>query len=164
MKRSSLVERHCPIARASSDLIDGWTFVILRELMMGNCKFDGVQEQTGMNPRSLSTRLGVLVEQDILTKNSYSERPLRFEYHLTEKGLDLWPVITVLKSWGERWAQEWSEDEPPLRLFHGDDKHAFHPDISCRECGEAVTMFEVTAEISDEMSADRLTMKTLNGR
>lgn len=88
MKKSTLADRYCPIARASLELLDSWTFLIVRELLYQNNRFDGIQQQTGMNPRTLSARLGVLVENGILARSAYSEKPPRYEYHLTEKGLD----------------------------------------------------------------------------
>jgi len=164
MKRDTLSERHCPVARASAELVDGWTFLILRELQLGNRRFDAIGQQTGMNPRSLSTRLGALVECGILEKRALGGSKTRFEYWLTAKGEDLWPVLIMLKSWGERWADDFSEQEPPLRLYHGEDRHLFHPRVACSDCGELVSSQDLEAEYSDGMIADREQMRRLNRR
>lgn len=164
MKKDSLSERFCPIARASFELADGWTFVILRELFMGNGKYDQLQQQTGINPRSLSNRLIHLAENGIVVKHLYSERPQRHEYHLTQKGQELWPLLMMMKSWGERWSDKWSEEDPPMRLRHGKDGHQFYPEITCRTCGEPVTAGDLRGEISQKMLQDRKHMACLNKR
>ena len=102
MKRSTLAERHCPVARAAEQLVDAWSFVILRELFLGNRRFEGLRQHTGMSPRSLSLRLGRLVEHGVLEKRALEESPAFFEYRLTPKGLDLWPVMVTLRQWGDR--------------------------------------------------------------
>ncbi len=68
MKRSSLADRACPVSRAVSQRVDAWTFVILRDLFLGNRRFQALRLHTGMSPRSLALRLDRLVGQDILTK------------------------------------------------------------------------------------------------
>jgi DNA-binding HxlR family transcriptional regulator len=138
MKRSSLAERSCPVARAAEQLVDAWTFVILRELFLGNRRFEGLRVHTGMSPRSLSRRLALLVEQDILEKASTSEDSARHEYRFTPKGLELWPVIVTLRQWGERWAGPWGRGGVPLSLRHRGHDHVLNARLTCAECGEPV--------------------------
>jgi DNA-binding HxlR family transcriptional regulator len=164
MKKSTLADRYCPIARASLELVDSWTFLIVRELLYRNNRFDGIQQQTGMNPRTLSARLGVLVENGILQKSTYSEKPIRNEYGLTEKGRDLWPVVITMKDWGEKWAEDFGQDNPPLKLFHGEDNHTFSPQITCADCSETVTSHDLIPELSEKAIADRELMLSLNSR
>ena len=102
MKRQSLEERSCPVARAAMQLVDAWTFVILRELFLGNRRFESIRQNTGMSPRSLTLRLSRLVEQDILVKAACKDAPAFQEYRLTPKGLELWPWLGTLGLWGAR--------------------------------------------------------------
>ena len=138
MKRSSIGERRCPVARAAGQLVDAWTFVILRELFLGNRRFEGLRLHSGMSPRSLTLRLGRLVEADILEKAPCRDAPAFHEYRLTAKGLELWPVLVTLRQWGERWAGPWGRSGPPFTLMHRGHEHPLHAVLSCAECGEAV--------------------------
>lgn len=164
MKRHTLSDRHCALARAGAELVDGWTFVILREVMLFNRKFSGIQEQTGMNPISLTKRLQSLIDVEILETQEYSEKSSRVEYCLTEKGEDLWPALIMLKTWADRWSDDWSVDDPPLKFSHGDDDHLFSAVLACGDCGESVYPTDVRAELSEAMVNDRLYMKQSNKR
>lgn len=138
MKRSTLAERHCPVARAAEQLVDAWSFVILRELFLGNRRFEGLRQHTGMSPRSLSLRLGRLVEHGVLEKRALEESPAFFEYRLTPKGLDLWPVMVTLRQWGDRWGGPWGRTGVPLKLLHRGRGHELRAQLTCAECGEPV--------------------------
>lgn len=164
MKRDSLAQRHCSIARAGAELGDGWTLVILREVLLRNRRFDGLQEQTGMSPRSLTLRLKAMVDDGILERVAYSETPKRYEYCLTEKGLDLWPVLIVLKQWGDKWCGPWAEDTIPMGLTHAAHGHELSVQLSCAECGEPVTPFDVETHLSAPMVAEREAMADAHAR
>lgn len=138
MKRAMIGERPCPVARGAAELADAWTFLILRELFLGNRRFEGIRLHTGMSPRSLALRLGRLVEQDILEKVPAREAPAFHEYRLTPKGLDLWPVLVTLRQWGERWAGPWGRGGSPLGLMHRGHDHRLRAVLTCAECGEPV--------------------------
>lgn len=138
MKRRELAERVCPVSRAAAQLTDAWTFVVLRELFLGNRRFEGLRLHTGMSPRSLTLRLGQLMDHGIVTRGAPEQAPAHSEYLLTEKGLDLWPVLVMLRQWGERWAGPWAEDGPPMALEHRGHGHALHAVLHCAECGEPV--------------------------
>lgn len=153
MKRSTLAERPCPVARAADQLMDAWTFVILRELFLGNRRFEGLRVHTGMSPRSLSLRLARLVEAEILQKRPLERARGAFEYRLTPKGLDLWPVLVTLRQWGDRWAGPWGRGGVPLKLLHRGRGHALDAQLICAECGERVDAR--SGEISASPSALR---------
>ena len=138
MKRSTLVDQRCPVGRAAGQLLDAWTFVILRELFLGNRRFEGLRLHTGMSPRSLTLRLNRLLDQQILDKRPCPDAPAFHEYRLTERGLDPWPVLVTLRQWGERWAGPWGRQGPPLKLLHRGHDHALQAVLTCAECGEAV--------------------------
>ena len=158
MKRSSLADRFCPIARSASELADAWTFVILREIFLGNRKFDGLLLQTGMSPRSLTMRLDSLVESSVLERKPYSEAPPRHEYHLTEKGIDLWPVLIALKQWGEKWSGPWGRGGFPIKLTHIGHEHELSLQWVCKECGEPVDASSGTVHMSSKMKQERTLM------
>jgi len=152
MKRNSLSDRYCPIARSGAQLVDGWTLIILRDLLFGPKKFRDLEEQTGMSPRSLTLRLNALVEDDIIAKVKGEETGKRHAYKLTEKGRDLWPVIMTLKHWGERWNGPWVDDEAPVKTSH--KGHEFHVEVSCSCCHEPVDMFSIESEMSKPLRED----------
>ena len=138
MKRRELADRACPVSRAAAHLADAWTFVVLRELFLGNRRFEGLRLHTGMSPRSLALRLAQLVAQDVVVRVTPDAAPAQSEYRLTEKGLDLWPVLVTLRQWGERWAGPWGDDGPPMALEHRGHGHALRAELRCAECGEPV--------------------------
>lgn len=138
MKRSALAEHRCPVARSAAQLTDAWTFVILRELFLGQRRFEAIRQRSGMSPRSLALRLTHLVEQGILDKQPAADAPAFHEYRLTPKGLDLWPVLVMLRQWGDRWAGPWGRSGPPYPLMHKGRGHALHAVLVCAECGEPV--------------------------
>jgi DNA-binding HxlR family transcriptional regulator len=138
MKRGSLLDRRCPVSRAAAQLVDAWSFVVLRELFLGNRRFEGLRLHTGMSPRSLTLRLARLMEGGIVDKRPLPDAPAFHEYRLTAKGLDLWPVMVLLRQWGERWEGPWGASGPPLKLMHRGHDHPLHAVLACAECGEAV--------------------------
>ncbi|MBL8359831.1 MAG: helix-turn-helix transcriptional regulator [Rubrivivax sp.] len=138
MKRSEIAEQPCPVGRAAAQLVDAWTFVILRELFLGNRRFEGLRLHSGMSPRSLSLRLARLVDEGILEKVPCRDTPAVHEYRLTEKGLELWPVLVTLRQWGERWGGPWRRGGVPMKLMHRGRGHALRAQMVCAECGEPV--------------------------
>ena len=138
MKRRELADRTCPVSRAAAQLADAWTFVVLRELFLGNRRFEGLRLHTGMSPRSLALRLAQLVAQDVIVRVTPDAVSTQSEYRLTEKGMDLWPVLVTLRQWGERWAGPWGDDGPPMALEHRGHGHALRAELRCAECGEPV--------------------------
>lgn len=83
--------------------------LVLRELFMGNGRFDELQIQTEATPQMLASRLKKLEAGGLVVRQPYSTRPLRYEYVLTDMGTDFYPVILALRAWGEKWCK--SEDE-----------------------------------------------------
>jgi DNA-binding HxlR family transcriptional regulator len=122
---------------------DRWTLLILREAFLGTRRFEDFQAHLQVTRHRLSDRLRKLVEHEILDRVRYQERPQRFEYRLTEKGRDLYPVIASLMRWGDRWMA--GEDGPPVRLVHRSCGNAMTPELTCPECGEAVHLQDVQA-------------------
>jgi len=105
----------CPIQRTAMVFADVYTIMIVRNLMAGPLRFTHLAE-SGINPRTLTERLKLLVDNEVLVRHVYAERPPRVEYSLTEKGQALIPVLKALQAFGERWmpmsdAPDQCEDE-----------------------------------------------------
>jgi DNA-binding HxlR family transcriptional regulator len=122
---------NCNIAAALSIVGEKWTFLVLREAFNGIRRFDDMQRRTSAPRQVLSNRLARLVAEGILRKAPYQEdgqRP-RSEYRLTEKGIELFPVIAALLEWGDKYAA-WP-DGPAVELTHRDCGAPVHLELAC---------------------------------
>ena len=104
MQRKRFSDMPCPIARALDIVGERWTLLILRDVSSGIRRFDALQKRLGIARNILTERLSWLVDQGVLEKRAYEERPPRYEYRLTEKGRGLFPVLVALMTWGQRWS------------------------------------------------------------
>ena len=120
MDRKSFSDMHCSVAQALEVVGEWWSLLIVRDAFLGVRRFDEFQSRLGISRNILNQRLARLVETGVLTKVPYSEHPPRFEYRLTDKGRDLWPVITTMRQWGDKHA---APDGPPLQLIHNECGH-----------------------------------------
>ncbi len=100
--RTRLDRMTCPIARSLGAVGDGWSMLIVRDVLRGRRRFDELQSHLGIATNLLSDRLRSLVEAGMIERRPYSERPLRHEYHATAKALDFQPVLFALLAWGNR--------------------------------------------------------------
>jgi DNA-binding HxlR family transcriptional regulator len=94
----------CSVAGALEVVGERWSLLIVRDIFLGLRRFDEIQANLGIARNVLQTRLRRLVDEGVLERCRYSERPERHEYRLTAKGLDLWPTIVALLQWGDRHA------------------------------------------------------------
>ena len=101
----------CSVARTLSIIGDRWTLLVLRDAFLRTRRFEDFQRQLGVTRHLLADRLRKLVAAGILEKVRYQEKPTRYEYRLTEKGLELHPVIVSMLRWGDRWMAD--EHGPP---------------------------------------------------
>ncbi|MEU4717892.1 helix-turn-helix domain-containing protein [Micromonospora purpureochromogenes] len=124
---------NCTIARAMAVLGERWTLVVLREVFNGVRRFDDMRVRTGIPRQVLTTRLATLVEQGVLRREPYREpgSRLRHEYRLTEKGLDLWPVLVAVLGWGDRYLAD--PEGPPLSVGHRDCGAEVRVELHCAE-------------------------------
>src|ERR1700745_2127645 len=111
---------NCAIGAAVGLIGERPTFLVLREAFNGVRRFADMQRRTGMPRQVLSDRLVRLVDEGLLRKVPYQEdgQRRRYEYRLTEKGLDLYPVLVALMEWGDRY--ETGTDGPQVLLTHRD--------------------------------------------
>lgn len=107
----SLDEQCCAITRALAQIGDWWSLMIIRQAMHGTRRFSDFQQELGIARNILGDRLKRLLAADVLRKVDVGEHGKRFEYRLTEKGRDLFVVLTALRQWGDRWILA---DQPPL--------------------------------------------------
>ncbi|GHB17895.1 winged helix-turn-helix transcriptional regulator [Salinicola rhizosphaerae] len=101
MKVTHELSSLCPVARALDCVGDSWTLLILRDALQGARRFDDFQRGLGIASSMLTRRLERMVDDGLLEKRAYRDRPLRHDYRLTPKGRDLAPVILTLYRWGE---------------------------------------------------------------
>jgi DNA-binding HxlR family transcriptional regulator len=99
-KSSSLTE--CPAARALEMVGEWWSILILRDAFQGMTRFDEFEESLGIAPNILSRRLSHLTAAGIFSRRRYNDRPPRYEYVLTAKGRDLFPLVVALFTWGNK--------------------------------------------------------------
>lgn len=125
--------RECSIARSLGVLGERWSLLVLRELVFGTHRFDGIARATGAPRDLLTRRLRTLEGAGLLERRRYSERPPRDEYLLTERGRDAGEILLALMAYGDRNLV----DTPPVRWQHGlgDDQHELDPVLACRRCG-----------------------------
>lgn len=102
MRRKSFGEMACPIARGLERVGEWWNMLILRDAFAGIARFDDFQQSLGIAPTMLTRRLNALVENGLLQRRRYSERPPRDEYVLTDRGADFRPVLIAMLAWGNR--------------------------------------------------------------
>ncbi|PEG35096.1 transcriptional regulator [Mycolicibacterium agri] len=133
------------VAAALGEVGDRWTFLVLRESFFGVTRFADFQRNLGVARNILSDRLGKLVDNAILLRRPYSQNPPRDEYRLTEKGLDLYGVIVALMNWADRWIV----DQPPLTLTHVTDGGAVEQSLRCAQCGEHLTVRDISYHYTD---------------
>jgi DNA-binding HxlR family transcriptional regulator len=110
--------QNCSVARALELVGERWTLLIIRDAFLGLSRFEQFQENLGIARNVLTDRLGRLVEEGILERVRYSERPERYEYRLTQKGRDLNLAITSLRQWGDKYLSE----KPPRLLRRKSDR------------------------------------------
>ena len=130
---------NCSVARTLDVVGEWWTLLVVRNIMMGQCRFEAIQADLGIARNILSDRLNTLVTHGVVERVKYHEHPERFEYRLTEKGRDLWPVIAALMAWGDKWQ---APDGPPLLLRHTCEGRG-HATTVCSECGEPMVIGSV---------------------
>lgn len=121
---------------------DRWTMQILMGAFMGVKRFDDFHTRLGIPRRTLSERLKALVQMDMLRPRLYQERPERYAYHLTDKGMAIYEATLMTWDWEHRFGE--NRIELPTRLFHKTCGHAFLPQMTCEACGEPATMRDLT--------------------
>jgi DNA-binding HxlR family transcriptional regulator len=131
----------CPVARSLEFLGERWTLLVVRDLLIGPRKFqDFAESLAGVTPAVLSHRLKVLETHGIVTKRLYSEHPPRAEYTLTQRGLELRPIVRAMGIWGARHlGANWT-------FVHETCGHDVESAYYCAACDELVPSDQVTRQ------------------
>jgi len=140
MLRSDYDEQNCSIARTLELVGERWSLLILREAFLGTRRFDEFQGRLGIARNVLQSRLERLTEGGIMRRVAYQERPVRYEYRLTHKGVDLWPAIVALMKWGDQYA---APDGPPTLLQHKECGGEVDDRRRCTRCGAELEAWDV---------------------
>jgi DNA-binding HxlR family transcriptional regulator len=154
MEMHAAGETLCPVARAEAIVGDRWTVLVLRELFMGVRRFDEIQAQTEATPQMVTARLKRLEADGLVERRPYHQRPLRHEYHLTEKGRAFYPVLMALRAWGETWCK--SPDEGlAVGYVHNVCGQPAGLGPLCESCGRALSREDMTAELNPAYARER---------
>src|ERR1700761_1063623 len=129
----SYERQNCSVAATLELVGERWTLLIVREVLLGVHRFSELQSDLGIARNVLQARLERLVEHGILERRRYQEHPPRDGYHLTERGLDLWPTVVLLMQWGDRHLPR--EGGPPVALTHRGCGGAVDAHLCCARCG-----------------------------
>ena len=151
MQRTDFGEMACSIARTLHVAGEPWSPLIVRDVYIGITRFDDLRDDLGISRKVLAERLAWLVEQGVLERRPYSERPLRHEYLLTDKGRDFVRVLFAMVAWGDRWTA--GDAGPPIRYRHRTCGQLTEPEVRCARCGEPMHADDVDVEPGPGLAA-----------
>jgi DNA-binding HxlR family transcriptional regulator len=122
---------NCSIQRSLDVIGEKWTLLVLREAFNGVRRFDRIRDHVGISDPVLSDRLRKLVAAGILDATPYREagRRTRYEYRLTPKGLDLYPVLIALLRWGDRYYAD--PEGPAIQVVHNECDRPVETVVQC---------------------------------
>ena len=117
MTPTSFETKRCSVARALSHVGPWWSLLIVRDAMMGVRRFKEFERSLGIPKNTLANRLSELVENGVLARVKSSTGKKYLDYELTEKGLDLAPIVMALAQWGDKWSAH--KDGPSFEILDG---------------------------------------------
>ena len=144
MGRIRFDDQNCGIARSLDVLGDWWTLLIIRDAFFGVRRFADFQRHLGISRNVLANRLKHLVSNGILARVDVGEHGEHFEYHLTEKGDALLPVLTTLREWGDEWI--FGQGHEPLVMRDRESGERLPPTRVRNALGRALDRREIRAE------------------
>lgn len=121
---------------------DRWTSLVIAAAFFGLQRYDDILASIGIATNILADRLKLLVAAGVLARKPYQERPLRFEYQLTDKGRDLFAMTVAMHEWANRWLIEPGRE--PLRLRHKLCGRWFAGELVCSACDGPVRPADVS--------------------
>ena len=134
-----------PVAAAVAVIGDRWAFMIIRDVYLGIGRFEALRCSTEAARGTLTSRLKALVANGILSRQAYQSSPIRHEYRLTEKGLDLYPIVLMLWAWDLRWG---GGGNLPSQLIHETCGHSLVPIYRCGTCKQPLNSSNVNWTVS----------------
>jgi DNA-binding HxlR family transcriptional regulator len=135
VEKIRLEDRECPLSATLGLVGEWWTLLILHDAFDGYTRFDQFQENLGISPSLLTSRLKRLVAQGLLERRRYQAHPPRYEYVLTELGRSLRPVIVVLAGWGNA---RLAPDQRSMVLVDADTGAEAEPVVVDRATGRRI--------------------------
>jgi DNA-binding HxlR family transcriptional regulator len=154
MKWKSLEEEPCSVARTVAVIGDRWTLLVLRDCFLRVRRFEDFQASLGVTRHVLADRLRMLVRQGVLRRVPYQVRPKRYEYILTQKGLDLYPIIMSIVHWGD--VHMVDERGRPRLYEHKICAKMFDPVMVCSSCGGPLSAKEVHVHLGPGSGDSRM--------
>ena len=145
MKRTPFSAWPCGVARTGDLIGDWWTPLVLREAYYGVRRFDEFQRTLKIGRNVLTQRLNRLVEEGLMRRAAYQDNPPRYDYLLTEKGRDFFPVLAAMMAWGNRWLSD--DSGPPVLFHHLTCGHDTEAAVVCEHCGEPLRLRETGARL-----------------
>lgn len=128
---------------------DRSAMLVIRACFTGKQRFEEIREDSQIATNILSDRLKWLVDEGLLRRELYQDSPARYRYRLTEKGLDIYPILLELLRWGDTWYA--SAEGPPLLLFHKPDGHPLDPAVVCSHCKGEVRITDVDFTVTERV-------------
>jgi DNA-binding HxlR family transcriptional regulator len=136
-------------------LSDRWTFLILREAFFGVRRYGQMQRNLGIARNVLADRLRQLVADGMFDRVRYRTDPDWYEYRLTDRALDLYPVIVGLMRWADRHLMGRDDDVLALELIHRSCGAPADPYLACSHCHEPLTGRDIDAKIRPPRAGSR---------
>lgn len=143
MERKSFAQMDCSVAQCLEVIGEWWSMLIVRDAFLGITRFEDFQRRLGISRNILVDRLRSLVNAGVFERVAYSEHPPRYDYRLTDKGRDLWPVITAMRQWGDKYE---APNGPPTEIVHRSCGQLTHAEMVCAWCGERLSANNVKAQ------------------
>jgi DNA-binding HxlR family transcriptional regulator len=140
LEKKPHLERHCSVRKTVEIVLDSWTFLIIREAFFGLRQFEKFQRRLGIPRQTLSTRLSMLLDNEILVLGRYREERAQ-QYFMTARGKDLFATMLSLMEFGDKWLTRGVP--PPLTLIHKACGHECHPTTVCSGCQKPVDPHDV---------------------
>jgi len=138
---STYADRNCSLARSLEIVGERWTLLIVRDAFFGVRRFGDFADRLGIPRAVLTTRLKSLVQEGVLTREDTGAGAV--EYHLTGKGLELWPILRAMMAWGD----DFYSPAGAKRVFrHDEDGGLLDRDGRCEECGAVVPVPAIRLE------------------
>ncbi|HVV95339.1 MAG TPA: helix-turn-helix domain-containing protein [Hyphomicrobiales bacterium] len=159
MRRKRLDAMQCPIARSLDRVGEWWSILILRDAFHGMTRFDQFQQSLGIAPNMLTRRLAGLVEDGLLERRRYSDKPPRDEYALTKRGRDFWPVLLSFMNWGNR---HFAPEGPSVLLVDRESGKPVKPVLVDANTGERIS--EARHKLAPGPAAGERIRRRLAGR
>ena len=130
-----------PVARALAVIGDRWAHLIIRDAFLGVRRFEDFRRRSGAARGTLASRLKKLEANGILDRRAYQDSPVRYEYRLTEMGLDLYPQVLAARNWELRWNDD---DSLPAVMTHSLCRKRMHPLFRCQSCEASIRIYDVS--------------------